>query len=58
MIAVEENEVRRPYVALDDLERLAADEALDLGTIFDQLRVVFDSWRPRTSDVFVRPREV
>jgi hypothetical protein len=54
MIAVEEGAEERPFVALDDLERLAMNDATELPEVFGQLRTVFDSWQPRTGGVYVR----
>jgi hypothetical protein len=39
---------------LDDLERLASTDGIELAEVFRQLRIVFDSWEPRTEDVYIR----
>jgi hypothetical protein len=54
MVAIEEAGEQKPFVALDDLERLAADETVRLALVFSQLRKVFESWEPRAGGVFIR----
>ena len=54
MVAIEKGGDQQPFVALDDLERLASTDGIELAEVFRQLRIVFDSWVPRTEDVYIR----
>jgi hypothetical protein len=54
VIAVEQRGMERPFVSLDDLERLAAEDATSLPRVLGQLRMVFESWEDRTGGVYVR----
>ena len=53
VIAVEQRGTERPFVSLDDLERLAADDASSLPRVLVELRRVFDGWEDRTGGVYV-----
>jgi hypothetical protein len=53
VIAVEQEGRQRAFVALDDLERLAADDPGELSHILAQLRRVFEGWTNRTGGVYV-----
>jgi hypothetical protein len=54
MVAIERGEEQKPFVALDDLEQLATTDVIELAEVFRQLRIVFESWKPRTEDVYVQ----
>ena len=53
VIAVEQRGMERPFVSLDDLERLATEDATSLPRVLAQLRMVFDGWEDRTGGVYV-----
>jgi hypothetical protein len=50
VIAVEQGGMQRPFVSLDDLERL---DPASLRHFRAQLRKVFDGWQDRTGGVYV-----
>jgi hypothetical protein len=49
--------VERPFVSLDDLERLAADDPASLPAILVQVRTAFEDWINRTGGVYVNKME-
>jgi hypothetical protein len=52
VIAVEQKGVERPFVSLDDLERLTREDLARLRTILGELRAVFEGWHDRTGAVY------
>jgi len=48
VVAVEQRGVERPFISLDNLERIAAHDPARLPTVLVQLRAVFDGWHDRT----------
>jgi hypothetical protein len=53
VIAVEQEGRQRAFVALDDLERLAANDPGGLPHTLALLRRVFEGWTNRTGGVYV-----
>jgi hypothetical protein len=53
VIAVEQEGQQRAFVALDDLERLTAEDAEALPEVLAILRRVYDGWIDRTGGVYV-----
>jgi hypothetical protein len=53
VIAVEQRGQERAFVALDDLERLAAEDAASLPKTVSLLRRVYENWTDRTGGVYV-----
>jgi hypothetical protein len=53
-VAVEEAGGQRPFVSLDDLERLASEDPASLSKVLGQLRLAFEAWHDRTGGVFIR----
>jgi hypothetical protein len=53
VVAVEHRGEQRPFVSLDDLERLATQDPASLPKILGQLRAVWDSWHDSTGGVYV-----
>jgi hypothetical protein len=53
VIAVEQRGGERAFVALDDIERLAADDLAGLPDTLALLRRVYEEWTDRTGGVYV-----
>jgi hypothetical protein len=53
VIAVEQRGQERAFVALDDLERLAAENAASLPDTLARLRRVYDKWTNRAGGVYI-----
>ncbi len=57
VVAVEQGREERAFVALDDLERLAIEDAESLPGRIAQLRTMFESWHNRTGGIYVPKTE-
>jgi hypothetical protein len=53
-VAVEEAGEQRPFVSLDDLERLVSEDPASLSKVLGQLRLAFEAWHDRSGGVFIR----
>jgi hypothetical protein len=53
VICVEQRGELRPFVSLDDLERLAADDAAWLMKALQAARIVFESVKERPGVIYV-----
>ena len=53
VIAVKQRSEPRPFVSLDDLERLAAEDPASLTKMLGQLRTVFESFKNRPGVIYV-----
>jgi hypothetical protein len=58
VVCVEQEGKLRPFVSLDDLERLAADDSAWLMKSLEAARTVFESIKERPAVIYVLKRQL